>query len=212
LKLLKYFKRTLAVTGASKLDAQELFLKCLDQATVIVKQFQPNMLANATPDTDWSVRDLLGHIMYELVWVPDVLSGATVEEVGNKYERDLFSDEGGDLITKWQAASDAAEQAVEAVDVEETAHLSYGDVTMEKYLQQAASDQFIHAWDLAKGIGVQLSYDPALAQVLYDQTLPLINDLEGSGLFAKQLQVSDDATIQTKLLALFGRDANWQAT
>lgn len=34
----------------------------------------------ATPDTEWTVRDLVTHVIEEQQWVPHLLSGGTVRE------------------------------------------------------------------------------------------------------------------------------------
>lgn len=192
------------------MDGAELFTIALAQSTMVVKQVLPEHFANSTPDTEWSVRELVGHMLYELSWVPDILAGKTMAEVGDTYDGDLIGDDDYDLSDRWQAAADKADLAIANLDPEETAHLSYGDVPVNSYLEQAAADQLVHAWDVGKAIGVTVHFDAALSQIIYDNTLPHRDELEKSGLFAPAIEVADSADIQTRLLAIFGRDANWQ--
>ncbi len=192
-------------------DGTELFEACLAQATAVVKQVRFDHFVNSTPDNEWNVRDLLGHMLYELSWVPDILDGLTIDEVGKKYSGNLIGDDDVDLSINWQTAVDMAERALADSDPEETAHLSYGDVTIDEYLTQAASDQLIHAWDLGKAIGVPVQIDDQLAKILYEATAPHKQQLQASGLFAPEVEVIGDVDIQTRLLALFGRRADWQA-
>lgn len=194
------------------MDGVDIFSGALAVATSVVKQVRSDQYANETPDSEWDVRDLLGHIFYELNWVPDIVEGKTIEEVGSKYDGDLVGDEDGisAMAVRWQDRADQAEQAVNACDPDETAHLSYGDKTVDEYLKEAGGDQLIHAWDLGKAIGVRVTFDPELAQAVYDHSLPQSSSFAASGLFAAPIDVPADADIQTKLLALFGRDANWQ--
>lgn len=191
------------------MDGAELFSKSLEQATAVVKQVLPVHLSNPTPDTEWDVRDLVGHMLYELSWVKEMVSGKTIADVGNKYDGDLVGDE-EDLASRWQVEADRAEMAAEESDPDETAHVSYGDITNDDYLRQVGGDLLIHTWDLGKAIGVTVKFDPEVAQIIYDGVLPTRDSLQASGLFAPPLEVSDSADIQTKLLALFGRDANWK--
>jgi uncharacterized protein (TIGR03086 family) len=192
------------------MDGLDIFKVALAQATAVVKQVRPEHFANATPDSEWNVRDLVGHMLYELSWTPDMVEGKTTEEVGSAHDGDLIGGTDIDLSVHWQTAADKADIALDAADPEETAHLSYGDVSIDDYLRQAGGDQFIHSWDLGKSIGVPVHFDVETAQAIYDKMLPRRDDLQKSGLFAGPLTVPEDADIQTKLLALFGRDAEWQ--
>ncbi|HVW23342.1 MAG TPA: TIGR03086 family metal-binding protein [Candidatus Saccharimonadales bacterium] len=194
------------------MDGSELFAKCLEQATAIVKQVRTDQLVNATPDTDWNVRDLAHHMLYELSWVPAMVEGLTIDEVGDKYEDELFDEDGGDLIANWERAASKADQAVLMADLEEVAHVSYGDISIENYLYQIGGDLLIHAWDLAKGIGFPIQFDPAVAQEIYEHTLPQQANMKASGLFASPIDVPNTADLQTRLLGLFGRRADWQAS
>src|SRR5678816_4317040 len=98
------------------MDGAELFEKCLEQATAIIKQVRPEQMGNATPDTEWNVRDLAEHMLYELSWVPDLIAGRTIEEVGDKYEGDLIDDGALDLSVKWEQAATKAYLAVTDAD------------------------------------------------------------------------------------------------
>lgn len=189
------------------LDADELFTEILNQATVIAKQVRPEHLAQPTPDTEWTVRDLLQHILYELCWVPDILAGKTLEEVGDKYAGELFTD-ANDFVIEWELASAAAEDAVGHADLDRIVHLSYGNRTAEKYLREAAADQLIHSWDLGEAIGVKVTFDPQIAMAVYDDLHD--KDLQSSGLFAPPVDVPADADLQTKLLAYTGRPLDWR--
>jgi uncharacterized protein (TIGR03086 family) len=195
------------------MDGAELFLACLGQATLVVKQVLPEHYANATPDTEWTVHDLIGHMFYELSWVPDILEGKTIAEVGSKYDGDLIGDDDqvSGLAVRWQDEVDRAETAVSEADPDETAHLSFGDLTNDDYLAQAGTDQLIHAWDLGKAIGVTVTFDKALAAQAYEQLVPQQQILRDSGLFGEAIAVAQDADVQTKLLGLTGRDAAWRA-
>ena len=191
------------------MDAAELFTKCLAQATLVVKQVRPDHYANPTPDADWTARDLVEHMITELSWLPDLLEGQTIGEVGDKYDADFIDDTVSDLSVVWQNAADRADAAVLDVDPEEVAHLSYGDVSVENYLEQAASDQLIHAWDLAEAIGMSVVFDVDVISVVTAYANRNQSNMAGSGMFGAPLSVDATATAQTKLLALFGRSTRW---
>ena len=184
------------------------FLYALDQVREVVLKVQPEHMVLATPDSEWDVRALLTHMLYELVWVPDIVTGQTIEAVGNRHEGNLL---GKNPIAAWRRAAVAASEAVRRCDPRATAHLSYGDTRIAHYLQEAATDQLVHAWDLGKAIGVDVHFDEELANEIFERMNSKRETLAASGLFAEPVEVEDDAHIQVRLLALLGRRADWQA-
>src|SRR3954453_21978338 len=66
----------------------------------------------ATPLPGWTVRYLVNHLVNEERWTPPLLDGATIEEVGSRYDGDLLGD---DPVA---AFDDAAAAALPAVRVD----------------------------------------------------------------------------------------------
>ncbi|MEV7025868.1 TIGR03086 family metal-binding protein [Kitasatospora sp. NPDC093558] len=167
-----------------------------------VRLIAPGQWDAPTPCTDWSVRDLVNHLAGEQLWVPELLMGATIAEVGGRFDGDVLGD---DPVAAWTAAADAARHAFAVPGATElTVHLSFGDVTGQYYLDQITVDLVIHAWDLAEGIG----HHTRLPAALVDYTLDAVGgygDLSATGVFAPPVPVPDDASPQTRLLALTGR-------
>lgn len=189
------------------MDATELCARVVEHAGTIMRQLTPGDFQRPTPDTEWDAKTLANHMLYELSWIPDMLAGKTIEAVGDAYNGDLI---GEDPATRWNRAASRALEAVKTCDMDATAHLSYANVPNHDYLRQASGDLFIHSWDLAAALGLDRTLDPEIAQIIYAAVKPRIAGMQASGLFHAPLEVSDDADIQTKLLALFGRDAGWQ--
>lgn len=183
------------------MNAKLFFEKCLEQATHVIDLVQTSDFKKPTPDTEWTVRDLVAHTLYELNWTADILLGKTIAEVGDAYEGDLIQ---GDLQGNWHAAADRARLALQKVDTTSTVHVSFADVSAEEYLRQAGCDQLIHAWDLGQAIGRPVHFEPdvaAEAHAYYDKN---IRDWGGM-LFKAPISVPDDAEMQIKLLAITGR-------
>lgn len=188
------------------MDVKELFLHCLDEATSVVNTVRTAEYSLPTPDTEWSVRDLLSHMLYELSWVASLVQGKTIAEVGDQYEGDLLGDE---PVAAWHVAEERAIVAVKVCNERETAHLSYGDVTVGAYLWEVANDLLIHAWDLGQALKISVQFDEEVALVFYGRALSMQKQLADSGLYAPPVKVSHDSNVQTKLLALLGRSADW---
>lgn len=189
------------------MDPKELFIKALDEANGCAAQVKVELYNRPTPCTEWNLKQLFNHMVYELSWIPDLLAGKTIDEVGTKYDGDLIGD---DPQAAWQKAAKAAREAVEKVDLDATVHLSYGDFSAADYLKDMASDMLIHGWDVDQSINCSLILEPTLAQALYDHWLPRKTEIANSNVFGTPQEVAEDATIATKLLALLGRTTNWQ--
>jgi len=189
------------------MNAKELYLYALGEATRVVEEVDAEQMEFPTPDTEWSVYELLQHITYELAWTADIVVSKTVAEVGDKYEGVLFN---SDLAGAWARYEPITRMAVEVCDESGLAHLSYGNKTIGEYLLEAGNDQLVHAWDLSEAIGVPVTFAESAAQLLYGHALARKEEFAGSGLFAPPVAVSDTANTQTKLLALLGRSKNWR--
>ena len=179
------------------------FERSVQEFDVRVRQIRDDQWDNPTPCADWSVRDLVNHLVYEDVWAPPLLEGQTIDQVGDKFEGDLLGDS---PIEKWdEASTGAVGSAREPGVMEKIVHLSFGDVPGEVYLSQLLNDHVIHAWDLARGIEADDKLDAELVELLYEIMKPQEELLKSSGAFGEKIEPPSDADTQTKLLALMGR-------
>nr|BFD90234.1 TIGR03086 family metal-binding protein [Kitasatospora sp. Xyl93] len=178
------------------------YAEALDAFGERVRLIGPGQWDSPTPCSDWSVRDLVNHLTAEQLWVPELLMGATIGEVGGRFDGDVLGD---DPVTAWTEAAEAAREAWAVPGATElTVHLSYGDVSGQYYLDQLTTDLVIHTWDLAEGIGRRTRLPAGLVEFALDE-FGGYGDLSGSGLFDPPVPVPEDAAPQTRLLALTGR-------
>ena len=168
----------------------------------LVHQVKDDQWGDPTPCTDWDVRALVNHLVYEAQWAVPLLEGQTIAQVGDRFEGDLLGD---DPTTSYDAALEATSRAVASVDLDRIVHLSFGDLPASDYLTQLTSDFVVHAWDLARGIGADDTMDPDMVSFVYAAAEPQAEMLRASGLFGDPVEVPASADEQTKLLALFGR-------
>jgi uncharacterized protein (TIGR03086 family) len=155
-----------------------------------------------TPCTEWNVRTLVNHVAGEYLWVPEMLAGRTIAEVGDRLDGDVL---GEDPLQALISAQGAALDAIDAPEaMETTVHLSFGDLPAAEYVKQMALDSVIHSWDLAHGIGADEQLDPELVELSYAGLQSSAEDWRSAGVFGPERAPSDDST-QAKLLALTGR-------
>lgn len=156
-----------------------------------------------TPCADWDVRSLVNHVVGEQLWAPHLLGGETIEEVGDRYDGDLL---GEDPKRAWDAAVGPSIEAFRAPGaLDRTVHLSYGDEAAREYAVQMLTDLAIHGWDLARATGGDERIDPDVAELLWATWSPRKQMLEGTGVFAAPIDLSEDAPTADRLLGLLGR-------
>jgi uncharacterized protein (TIGR03086 family) len=184
-------------------DVHERYVAALEEADSHVGRIGPSQWTNPTPCAEWDVRALLDHLVYETLWVPDLVGGATLEQVGDRYEGDLLGD---DPAAAWTAAKEAAIDGVRAAEPDVPVHTSAGEVTAESYLTEMLFDATIHGWDLAQGIGVAHSIPDDVAAALVTWFTPQVERWLAAGAIAQPATVPDDADAATRLIALSGRN------
>lgn len=160
-----------------------------------------------TPCTDWTVRDLVAHMTYEAAWAPHLLAGATLEEVGSRFEGDLLGD---DPAAAFHAANrNEVEAAARPGVLAATVHTSMGPLPAEEYLRQRLCDLVVHGWDLAVALGVDPGLDPEAVASCLETSLPWEEMMKESGLFGERIESDPTADTLTRLLAVFGRHPDW---
>jgi uncharacterized protein (TIGR03086 family) len=181
----------------------EDFRRAVEQFGQKVHAIPEDAWARPTPCSEWDVRALLNHVVYETSWAQPLIEGRTIAEVGDRFDGDLLGD---DPRAAWDAAAAAAVEAMSSEGaMERTVHISSGDVAAARYAAELFIDLVIHGWDLARGIGHDDTIDPTFAAQLYAEAAPRERELRTYGVYGEHVDVPDDADTQTKLLAVFGR-------
>lgn len=157
-----------------------------------------------TPCVEWTVRDLVNHLVSEQLWVqPLVRDGRMTEEVGDRFDGDML---GSGPAASWDTAARAAHDVFTAPSaLHRTVHLSYGDTPVANYCGQMVADLVVHSWDLSRAIGAEERLPDSLLQFAVREVTPYAAELAKSGLFAEPVEPPPGADVQTKLLCLLGR-------
>ena len=162
-----------------------------------------------TPCAEWDVRTLVNHVVGELLWVPPLLEGRTIAEVGDRFDGDVLGTD--PHATAHEAVRALERAAAEPGAQERTVHLSFGDFPGGEYLGQIASDVVIHTWDLAKGINGDDELGDHLVRFVDGFLGPQFEAWRSAGAFGPAVPTADDATPQQRLIANTGRDPDWTA-
>jgi uncharacterized protein (TIGR03086 family) len=159
---------------------------------------------NPTPCTEWDVRDVVNHMVADSLWVPDLVAGRTIEEVGDAYAGDVLADEPAHRAEQAHRASQAAFEQPGAL--ERTVHLSFGDVPGEVLCHQRATDLIVHSWDLARGAGIEVDVADEVASYLESWNRPWFTpEVREMGVAGPEVPVPAEAPGMDRLLGLLGR-------
>ncbi len=159
-----------------------------------------------TPCADWDVRALVNHVLGELLWIPPLLDGRTIAEVGDRFDGDMLGD---DPLGAWtSAATEALAAASQPGAQDRTLHLSFGDFSGGEYLGQVTSDVIIHTWDLARAVGASDRLSAPAVEFVNDFLGPQIDGWRAAGAFGPAADINADADAQARLLAQTGRSPN----
>ena len=159
--------------------------------------------SDPTPCTEWDVRALVNHLTVEQLWVPPMLEGATIADIGARFDGDQLGEE---PAARWHEAMEAASAAwAQPGALERTVHLSFGDTPASEYLVQMVADLGVHGWDLARALDEPEAIDPDTVALVLGAFEGQAEMLAASGMFAPPVPVPDGADDQTRLLCLIGR-------
>lgn len=162
-----------------------------------------------TPDSEWTVADLVGHLIDEHRWAAPLVHGQDLESARKVVEgsRSLPVDGGvgANLAQEWDEAATASAEAIGAPGaLERDVELSRGATPVRSYLEEMIFDLTIHAWDLGQAIGYRDRLPDDLVSAVYSQVASF-GDMSPSGLFKPPVEVPDDAPTIDKLVAATGR-------
>jgi uncharacterized protein (TIGR03086 family) len=163
---------------------------------------------DGTPCSEWDVRTLVHHLLYEQRWVPSLFDGQTIEQIGDRFEGDLMGPDAAEWPGLLASAIDQAHAVVaQPGALDRTVHLSFADVPGQEYATQLTADLAIHGWDLARATGQDDALDPGAVALLLPWAVANTDLLAGSGLFGSPIVTGASTPDEVRLLGLLGRRA-----
>lgn len=187
------------------MDLYTLYHRTLECWAERVNAVAAGQWDDLTPCTEWSVRDLVNHVVGEDLWTVPLMRGRTIEDVGTAFDGDVL---GEDPIGRaLQAAAEARSVVAETLPRGEKVHLSYGEEDAGEYIRQLAADHLVHAWDVAAATGGKRWLDPQLVSEVKTWFAQREELYRAGGIVGPRGAPSGEP--QNDLLAAFGRDARW---
>jgi uncharacterized protein (TIGR03086 family) len=153
--------------------------------------------SDPTPCTDWTVRELVAHVVGTHRHVISTLGGDDAAEV----------DKEGDLVAAFaEARSSVLDALGDPARSQKMTSGMFGEQTFESLVGRLlSSDTLIHTWDLARATHQDEQLDPAAV----DKTSEFLGSIDEAirrpGGFAPKIAPPDAANEQTQLLNFCGR-------
>jgi len=173
----------------------ELFVKAEQTLAEVVGRIRsehwrivvPPMFDMPGADKPTPMRPLVNHYASDDAWVPDMLAGRSMDEVGrDKFDGDLLGDDAGGSVARISEAACAAAGLVE--DGDTVVHCGFGDVTAREYLWQLDIARCFLAHDIAMALGSRACPLPEdLARGMYEGTAPVAEQWRSIGIFREPL-------------------------
>mgnify|MGYP001162074968 CR=1 FL=1 len=178
----------------------------IDDFGTRLRQVRDDQWELPTPCTEWSVRDLANHLVNGGRMAALLLHGATGDEVIASFDVDAL---GTDPMAAFEASA-ATETAAfaEPGALERTVHHpGAGDIPGAMLLGFRVGDNVLHAWDLARAVGLDETLDADVVAATWAALEPMADVMPATGVFGEGPSgtVGADAPVQRRLLDLAGR-------
>lgn len=192
----------------------DVFVKSEHALKAVVDQIRDDQWAMEMPpefatratDDKITLRQIINYHAYDDAWVPDMLAGRTMDEVGgDAFKGDLLGDTPQANFANIVAKACAAAEALSESDLDRTVHCSFGEFSVREYFVQITSFRTLRAHDIAKVIGTNTTLPDDLVQSVWEQLTPHAEEWRAIGVFGPKVDVPTDAPLQDKLLGLTGR-------
>ena len=178
--------------------------RAVQQAGELIAGVRPDQLGAPTPCAQWTVRDVINHVVA-------VTHGFSRVAAGEKLDRqrdvpDLLGDDPAGAYTRAAAETSAAFAAPGALERSWT--LFFGDVPGAVVQGIHAVDLSAHAWDIARATGQMDRLDPDLGAAVLEIARGIVRPdfrNEAGDPFRPEVAVAGDAPGFDRLAGYLGR-------
>jgi uncharacterized protein (TIGR03086 family) len=184
-------------------DLPEVHARALESTRRLVAGVGDDQWSQVSDCEDWTVRELVNHVVTGNHWAAELADGKTIDEVGARLDGDVLGDDPTAAYDDSATAAAAVFRRPGAMDA--PCAVSYGPVPGSVYCGHRFLDVLVHGWDIAQSTGQDTTLDPELVDALWEILEPQLEGLQASGAFGTPVEVPADAGHQTRLLAVLGR-------
>jgi uncharacterized protein (TIGR03086 family) len=144
----------------------DAFTRVQDTVGTLVRATAPDQFDLPTPCTDWAVRDLLDHLVWENIIWGGLAQGTP--PTGGHTEDHL----GDNHIAAFETAAARARDAFRQPGLLDR---SFGPAPGRRVVEQLLIELLVHGWDLATALGLERDLEPDIAYA----ALPVVREIYG---------------------------------
>ena len=179
------------------------FEQAVDSTRAVLARVSKEQLSKATPCASWKVSDLINHFIGAQYFFMTSIEGAAPGEGGTDFSA-------GDFHAAFEEGIERSLAAFSAKGaMEKMVKLPFGDMPGSAFVGLAATDTFVHGWDLAKATGQSTDLAPELAAQLLAGARGAIQDAfrgaDGVAPFGPEQEAPAGASNADRLAAFLGR-------
>ncbi len=199
------------------IDVLDRFLAASTEFGQRLPSVRPGQWTAPTPCAEWNVRQLVNHMARGNLNYVDLLAGSSREDFLRMRDADALGDD--PLAAYAGSVRLVADAFGRPGALDQVLDYPLGKVTGRQALAVRATDSAIHAWDLARALGVDDRLDADLVAWISDGLGEIYAGLAESPVaaetthrfFAPPGVVSGSVSRQERLLNLMGRNPGWRA-
>ncbi len=180
-------------------DPLSRFDRAARVAGSVIRGITPEQLGDPTPCTEWTVRELINHLVTGNQFFVGMLTGGAPVDRGRDH---LGDDPAGafDGSTARLRAHFAAPDVLRRV-----VPTPFGEQPASMLVGMRVNEMMIHSWDLARATGQSTDLDPELAEVGIGAFRAMRAAGRGGTMFRAEQPVPEGATAADRLAATAGR-------
>ena len=177
----------------------ELLDRALDQAGTIIGRIRPDQAGLPTPCTEFDVRALVNHLVFDIQMFAAGVAGGAPGSPGE----DLI---GSDWSNAYATARVSLEDAWRQKGVDGTIKTRIGEFPATWAVGQHMADVAVHAWDLATATHQSTKLDSEVARASLDWARGALKPEFRGKAFGPEVEVPENAPIYERLAGFFGRN------
>ncbi|MGI9149339.1 MAG: TIGR03086 family metal-binding protein [Chloroflexota bacterium] len=180
-------------------DPLRLLARAIEQCGSIVARVRHAQAGLSTPCSEFDVRALVNHTVYDVQLFTAMLKG---QELGSP-DADLIED---DWAAAYQTASGALMAAWQHRGTAGTLNTRIGEFPATWAVHQHTADLAVHAWDIATATGQPTLLDPEVGRDALAWARENLKPQYRGRAFGPEVEVPENAPVYERLAGVFGRN------
>jgi uncharacterized protein (TIGR03086 family) len=178
--------------------------QAISSTRAVLAAIDPDQLAGATPCASWCVSDIVNHVVGGQYLFGGLMRGEGMPDAAPDFAA-------GDFLASFDEGAAQAVAAFQADGAMDRIITMPFEMPGSRFVYLAATDTFVHGWDLAKATGQSTDLAPELAAQLLDGVRRSVGGelrgTDGNAPFGPEQQAPEGATTADQLAAFLGRTA-----